>query len=155
MGRPSKFKRRFIKDAQKLVALGATDKDLADFFNTTERTIRTWKDSEPAFLPALKKAKDNLDAQVEQSLFRRAMGYNHPEDDIRVCDNQIVVTPTIKHYPPSEVACIFWLKNRQPGRWRDKIEHDMTVAGTWTIVSQISPDDLTGADANAIEDQKG
>ena len=32
---------------------------------------------------------------------------------------------TIKHYPPSETAMIFWLKNRDPENWRDRqeVEH--------------------------------
>jgi hypothetical protein len=28
----------------------------------------------------------------------------------------------MKHRPPDTTAQIFWLKNRRPGRWRDKIE---------------------------------
>jgi hypothetical protein len=53
------------------------------------------------------------------------VGYEHPEVDIRTVSigdgcSEIVQTPIIKKYPPSEVACIFWLKNRQPKKWRDK-----------------------------------
>ena len=28
----------------------------------------------------------------------------------------------VEHYPPDTTACIFWLKNRQPGRWRDRVD---------------------------------
>jgi hypothetical protein len=28
----------------------------------------------------------------------------------------------VEHYPPDTTACIFWLKNRQPQRWRDRVE---------------------------------
>ena len=34
-----------------------------------------------------------------------------------------------KHYPPDPTAAIFWLKNRQPDTWRDKVEVDQTVSG--------------------------
>lgn len=40
------------------------------------------------------------------------------------------IVPTIKHYPPDTVAGIFWLKNRQPDKWREKQEiaiEDTTV----------------------------
>jgi len=30
-----------------------------------------------------------------------------------------VVVPSLKHVPPDVTACIFWLKNRRAGQWRD------------------------------------
>ena len=36
---------------------------------------------------------------------------------------------TVKHYPPDTTAAIFWLKNRQVERWRDKQEVDHTTKG--------------------------
>ncbi|GAB7207355.1 hypothetical protein OS21_38510 [Dickeya oryzae] len=48
------------------------------------------------------------------------MGYEHEEDDIKAVNGEIVITPTIKRYPPDTTAAIFWLKNRQPKIWRDK-----------------------------------
>ena len=33
----------------------------------------------------------------------------------------------IEHYPPDTTAAIFWLKNRQPEKWRDKKEVDANV----------------------------
>ena len=29
-------------------------------------------------------------------------------------EGQVIVEPTIKHYPPDTTAAIFWLKNRKP-----------------------------------------
>jgi hypothetical protein len=26
----------------------------------------------------------------------------------------------VEHYPPDTTAAVFWLKNRQPDKWRDK-----------------------------------
>jgi len=31
-----------------------------------------------------------------------------------------MVVPTTKHYPPDATSAIFWLKNRQRDKWRDK-----------------------------------
>lgn len=119
-GRPSKYKGEYAKQAQKLCKIGATDREIADFFEVHEDTIRRWKGEYPEFCGALKVGKELADDRVEMSLYRRALGYQHDEDDIRVCDGQIVVTPTVKHYPPDTVACIFWLKNRRPDLWREK-----------------------------------
>ena len=87
-----------------------------------ESTLNLWKQEHPEFSESLKGGKATADAEVAEKLFRRATGYEHPEDDIRAVNGEIVITPTIKHYPPDTTAAIFWLKNRQPQRWRDKVE---------------------------------
>ncbi|KXA73485.1 terminase [Bordetella hinzii] len=120
MARPSKYQPAFAEQAAKLCRLGATDKDLADFFAVTERTLNTWKKQHAEFLQALNAGKTLADAEVADRLYQRALGYTHAEDDIRVCDGVIVTTPTTRHYPPDTTACIFWLKNRRPDLWRDK-----------------------------------
>ncbi|WP_175806603.1 terminase [Burkholderia cenocepacia] len=124
MANPTKFKPEFVELARNYCLLGATDVDLARFFGTTDRTIRTWKQQHPEFAEALEQAKAEADAQVQNSLFRRANGYSHPEVDIRVVNGKIVKTDLIKHYAPDTVACIFWLKNRRPDQWRDKVDHE-------------------------------
>lgn len=124
-GRPSGYKTEFAEQARKLCKLGATNADLADFFGVTFQTINNWRVAHQEFFDALKIGKEETDQQVERSLYQRAMGYSCNEDDIRVVNNEIVITPTIKHYPPDTTAMIFWLKNRKPLEWRDKqeIEH--------------------------------
>lgn len=123
-GRPSKYEARFEQEAFRLAMLGLTDKDLAAFFEVSERTIGHWKRDHPEFLAALKKGREPADGQVAVSLYRRATGYSHPDVDIRVVGNQVVQTPITKHYPPDTLACIYWLKNRQRDRWYDTKPRD-------------------------------
>lgn len=125
-GRPSSFKPEYAEQARKLCLLGATDKDLADFFGYSEQTINAWKDKHPEFLEALKSGKSVADARVERALFERAVGYSHPEDKIFIHNGKPVVVPTTKHFAPDAVSCIFWLKNRMPDKWRDKPEPQPT-----------------------------
>jgi hypothetical protein len=126
MGRPSKFKEEFIPQAEKLCKLGATDMEIADFFEVEVRTLYRWKAENEQFCQALKAGKDVADERVERSLFARANGYEHDETDIRVVGGGIVQTPIRKYYPPDTTACIFWLKNRRPAEWRDKVETALT-----------------------------
>ena len=35
---------------------------------------------------------------------------------------KVIRVETVEHYPPDTTAMIFWLKNRQPDRWRDRAE---------------------------------
>ncbi len=112
-GRPSKYVKRYAKEAAHLCGLGATTEQLAQFFSVTTSTIKLWAQHHTEFSAALR-AKLSADEEVEQSLFKRAKGYDHLD----------------KHYPPDTTAGIFWLKNRQPGKWRDKQEFGVTdVAG--------------------------
>ena len=122
-GRPSKYRPEFCEQAKKLVALGATDLQLANFFEVSEQTIYTWKQNYSEFLEALKLSKELCDSQVERSLFQRAMGYSHPEVKVFQSNGEIITHEVIKHYPPDTTAMIFWLKNRNPQEWRDRVEH--------------------------------
>lgn len=99
--------------------LGATDIQIAKIMGVSEHTITYWKRIHPEFYAALQKGKLTNDQRVEKSLLERALGYSHPDVHISNFQGEITVTDITKHYPPSEVACIFWLKNRQPVRWAD------------------------------------
>jgi len=127
-GRPSKHKEEYNAQAYKLCLLGATDKELADFFDTSEQTINAWKKQFPEFLESLKRGKESADAMVASKLFNRAIGYEHEDTQFASFQGQITDQQTYtKHYAPDTTACIFWLKNRQPTRWRDKTEQDINV----------------------------
>lgn len=125
-GRPSKYKPEFPQQAAKLCRLGATDKDIAEFFGVHVDTVMEWKAVHPEFSDALKQGKAETDSQVERRLFERAMGYEHPEVDIRVVGGEIVQTPIRKIYPPDTTAAIFWLKNRKPEQWRETKAVELT-----------------------------
>lgn len=118
-GRPSKYHDRVPEQARKLSIAGWTDAQMAEFFGIGLSTLHRWKHEFPEFQDALK-AKGQADAEVEASLFMRATGYSHPDVHISNFQGAITITPIIKHYPPDSTAMIFWLKNRQPERWREK-----------------------------------
>lgn len=135
MARPSKYKPEFAGQAAKLCLLGATDAQLADFFEVSVSTINLWKVEHSEFSESIKVPKEQADERVVQSLFRRAMGYEHDEVDIKVVDKEIVMTPIRKYYPPDTSAMIFWLKNR--AGWRDKVEQEHSG----TVIVQASAAD--------------
>ena len=128
-GRPTKYKLEYNEQVYKLCLLGATDKELATFFNICNATIENWKQTEPEFLVSLKKGKEEADSKVVKKLLERATGYEHKEDKFFVIDGEVVTQKTTKHYPPDTTALIFWLKNRRPKNWRDKTEQKVTVSG--------------------------
>ena len=120
-GRPSKYKEEYNEIAYKLCLLGMTNDDLAKYFEVAPSTIDKWISEIPEFSGSLKKGRELADSNVTDRLYQRAMGYEHVEDKIFVNNGETIIVPTIKHYPPDPVSAIFWLKNRQRLKWRDKI----------------------------------
>lgn len=127
-GRPTKFKAEFVAQAAKLTALGATDREVADFFEINEATLNRWKHAHPELCASLKVGKETADERVEQSLYRRAVGYSH--DAVKIFMpagfDKPVYADFTEHYPPDTTAGIFWLKNRKSADWRDKQEVEHT-----------------------------
>jgi hypothetical protein len=123
-GRPTLYKPKYVKQAKKLCLLGATDAEIADFFEVNVATIYRWKNTHDEFCEALKAGKEVADDRVERSLYQRALGYTHEEDKIFNNNGEALIVPTRKHYPPDTAAAIFWLKNRRSGDWREKVEHE-------------------------------
>lgn len=122
VGRPTLFRDDYVEQAYKLCLLGATDAELADFFEVSEDTIYEWKKVRPEFSEALRRGKAEADAEVAASLYKRAIGYSHPDTHVSNYQGIITLTELTKHYPPETGAAFLWLKNRQPHKWKDKVE---------------------------------
>lgn len=124
---------RYDKDvhpklAQKVMLLGATLADLAKFLEVAPATVDRWIAAHPEFNAAVKAGGMEADMKVAKSLYRRAIGYKHRAVKIMSVagpagtGSSIEEVPYTEVYPPSEVACIFWLKNRQKDIWREKVQ---------------------------------
>ncbi len=131
-GRPSEYKEEYNKLAYDYTLLGATDKQLAEFFGISESTIDNWKKEHPEFLGAIRAGKEIADMEVANSFFQNAKGYVTKnvrpirkkvwnEEAQRLVDEIEMVEEIVQH-PPNTQAGVFWLKNRQPKKWRDKSE---------------------------------
>lgn len=100
---------------------GLTDEQISSNCGITSTTLYDWKNRFPEISDALKKGKEVVDIQVENALLKRALGYDFQETRIEKSDKDgTKIIQTLKHIPADTTAQIFWLKNRQPGKWRDK-----------------------------------
>lgn len=131
-GRPTSYKDEFAEQAKKICELGATDQEIADFFNVDVRTIYRWKHDHDEFCQALKAGKDIADERVERSLYQKAIGYEQDEVKIFMPSGaeEPVYAPFRAKIAPDTTAAIFWLKNRRSQDWRDKqdVEHSGGVS---------------------------
>jgi hypothetical protein len=118
-GRPTAYRRRYAEEGRKLCLMGATDKQMADFWGVHENTIRNWRAAHPEFDEAIRDGKMMADANVAAALYHRAIGYEHPAVKILQYDGKPIEVEYIEHYAPDTQACFIWLKNRQPDRWQD------------------------------------
>ena len=124
-----------------LARRGFTDVEIAQCLKITEKTFNNWKRKYPEFFQSLKDWKLQADEEIERSLYERGKGYSHPDtkaqwvESAELIDGEVVnigrweYASFIKHYPPDPTSMIFWLKNRKPKEWRDKIDHDLGKAG--------------------------
>ena len=153
MGRPTSYRPEFARDTMFLCRLGATDAELADFFDVTVRTLNRWKVTHPDFAEAIRRGKEPADDRVEDSLYHRAMGTEyekaHPiklkkivygPDGKKIQEEERVEVVMVKEViPPDTTAMIFWLKNRRAEQWRDIHKHEHGQPGDF---DRMSDDDL-------------
>lgn len=123
-GRPTDYRPEYCQEAQSLCENGATDQELAEYFEVSSRTIYRWKAEYPEFCQALKTGKEVADERVERSLYHKAVGYSHEAVKIFMPAGatEPVYAKYTEHVPPDTTAAIFWLKNRRGEHWRDKSE---------------------------------
>jgi hypothetical protein len=130
-GRPSDYDPAFSERARKLCQLGATDVELADFFEVDVRTIYRWKHQHEEFCQAVTCGKEAADHRVERAFYNRAVGYSYPAVKIFMPAGaeKPVYADYTEHVPPDPGAAFNWLKNRRKDDWRDKHEFEHSASG--------------------------
>ncbi|MDD5533693.1 MAG: hypothetical protein PHC52_12940 [Syntrophales bacterium] len=123
--RPSKYDPdRHPIWAEGLAKLGKTQDDISAEFGISRSTMQAWKKRHPELSIALKIGKSEADTAVENSLYKRAMGYEYEE--VKTVNDGERVEKTVKQVAPDVTAQIFWLKNRKPDAWKDKRHEEIT-----------------------------
>lgn len=120
---------------------GLTDEQIAKNIGIATSTFYEWKKKELEFSEALKKGKEVIDFEVENALLKKALGYTITLEEEKLDKDGCV--HTLKkdvHIPPDTTAQIFWLKNRKPNTWKDKVETDEdreAVANASQVIAKI------------------
>ena len=129
MARPGLYENWITKDG--LLSLegwardGLSDKQIAKNIGISVSTLCEWKNRFPELSEAIKRGKRPVDVQVENALYRSALGFKQTvrkpiklrrkdgSEYIEYAEEEVYIAPNI-------TAQIFWLKNRKPEYWRDK-----------------------------------
>ena len=103
---------------------GLLDGQIAKNMGISEATYYLYKKNHPEIKEALRKGKEVVDFEVENALYKRAIGYT-----IRITEEKLDKEGCVHncerdlHIPGDVTAQIFWLKNRKRMQWRDKVEY--------------------------------
>lgn len=129
MARKGRFEQWLTKDG--LLTLegwareGLNDEQIAHNIGIHVGTLYEWKKKYRELDEAIKRGKRPVDIQVENALYRSALGFKQTlkkpvklrrkdgSEYIEYADEEVYIAPQI-------TAQIFWLKNRKPEFWRDK-----------------------------------
>lgn len=119
-GRTSKQKeywtsKQGIAVITKMMRSGLTIQKLADQINVNKLTIYRWANDCPEFSNALHESKQAADAQVENSLYKLATGFDYFEET----STKEGIMKLQKYQAPSLGAIKMWLGNRDPDHWKD------------------------------------
>lgn len=130
------------EDNQKVLSAwsraGLTDEEIARQIGISRSTLVEWKKKYPPIKKALSAGKDFADRLVEDSLYKKAMGFyvfeqkafkvkniEYDENGKKISEKEELQTAEERHYiEPDIKAIIFWLKNRKPEIWKEKIEEN-------------------------------
>jgi len=88
---------------------GITNEQIASNMQISTVTLWEWRKKSVKISNALKIGKEEADLQVENALYKEALKGN-------------------------TTAIIFWLKNRKPAEWRDKVQQEITTESAVKLV---------------------
>lgn len=131
---------------EKYCKAGLNNKQIATSLGIGEKTFYEWRRDKPQFAQSLKKYRGVTDIMVENALFKSAVGFEFQETTLERRrtgkDEQgqwiYEMVPTVitnKHIPGNAISQIFYLKNRMPERYKDKVE---TMISLPQDISQIA-----------------
>lgn len=108
---------------------GLTNEQIMKNLGIGRDSFYRYKDKYSEFSDTLKKGKEVADIEVENALFKRAIGYKYKEviKEVKEIDGKksTYIKEVIKEMPGDVAAQIFWLKNRKPSKWKDKQDIDI------------------------------
>ena len=114
---------------------GLSDEQIAKNINVSNSTYYLWKEKYIEFSEAIKKGKQFSNFEVENALYKRAIGYSYEETILIKIKNadgseKIEVKKITKQMPGDVGAQVFWLKNRKPNKWKDKRDYTVETSAT-------------------------
>lgn len=132
---------------------GLTDEQIAKNMGISAASLYNYKNKHLEIFEALKKGKEIVDIEVENALKKNATGFSYIEEVVSTEKEVIyengkrvkeiskpVVIEITRYKQPETTAQIFWLKNRKPDKWKDKVvdtENEEAITNAANILVKI------------------
>lgn len=145
MARPTKYNQDFHPLLGEALAInGLTDIQIAEKMGISEATLYNWQRDHGEFLEAIQRGKDTPDDQVENALLKKALGFREKTIKAFNSNGVVIYGEYDEYYPPDTAAIFIWLKNRRPGKWRDRQEIVTGEESPKTIILKVVKDGKNG-----------
>lgn len=112
-GRPTEYKSEYVLKIKKLLKLGATDFDVADFFNINESTLNIWKSKYPEIKALFDSRQELMELRAqEREEVRAKRRQKRAQPHIRKSDNEYLKR-VLKENPQKRLRHNFAAQLRQ------------------------------------------
>lgn len=142
-GRPTLYRPEYAEEQKKLLMLGATDQEVADYFGVAKSTIYEWRLKNQEFSDSVLEGRQRPDMEVAFSAYERAKGkwiteevptkvkrIIYGENGKKIQEHEeVVITHVQKFIPPDPTSIQFWLKNRKQVAWQDRKQVEVGRVG--------------------------
>ena len=131
---------------------GLIEEEITKKLGISVTTFEKYKKEYPELCEALKKGKEIVDYEVQNSLYKKCVGHYakvgkafkckevYYDDEGRRCEREEVKTVEVDEFiPPDTMAIAIWLNNRKPESWRrnankekldeQRFEHEKEING--------------------------
>lgn len=150
VGRPTDYRPEYADQALHLCEMGATDQQLADFFDVSLRTIQNWRIANEPFAIASRVGKKHADEEVKRSAFMLSRGYYVKEQQaIKVKDGphseRVEVVEVDKYVPPNAMLQAKWMAVRGDKEFAEtqRVEHSGEIKTNKIDLSKLDDTQLS------------
>ena len=130
-GRPCKYESHVqprLNDIYKWVKDGMTDYSIAESLGIAAYTFIKYKKIYSDLIDTYTRAHMERNCVVVNSVFKKAQGHKATLRKQKVlADGSVIDFQEEQYIPPDTDAAKFWLTNRDPEAWRDKVDQDVNV----------------------------
>lgn len=131
---------------------GYTLEDIAEKIGITQPCLIDWRKKDKKISDALLKGAEIVDFEVENALLKAALGYRTKEIKVTLgavkkngSVHELVKETTVKEIGPNPTACIMWLNNRKPDKWkRNRDKEENAENNNFTITIKRGADEKDG-----------
>jgi transposase len=163
----AKYDKKIVDKICQLIGTDSyTIAEICKIVGISEALFYRWKAEKVEFLETIKKAENSFNelvtVEAKRSLMKKIRGYTEQEKKTVTVDTgkkddsgKAIVrvkehTVTDKHYQPDTAAIIFALTNRDPEKWKNRINGELTGKDGKDLFEGFDPSKLSEAERSAL-----